>query len=63
MSGIRFTAYLTRAEREALRDAAHKEGTSENLLVRLALRRLFGLPLAVLPTDKTDETLTTTGAK
>lgn len=40
----RFTAYLP-GERELLHALAREEGTSENYLVRVAVRALVGLPV------------------
>lgn len=43
-AGGRFTAYLP-GERELLRELANEEGSSENYLVRIAVRALVGLPI------------------
>lgn len=46
MGGVRFTAWLTRDERTALRKLAREHECSENFLVRHALRSLlFGKPI------------------
>lgn len=39
----RFTAYLSKREREALRERAEQERSSENYIVRLALRAFLKL--------------------
>lgn len=41
----RFTAWLSHAERQKLRSMAQEYGTSENYVVRMALRSLFGMPV------------------
>jgi len=43
VSGTRFTAWLSDEERELLRELAHEQGSSENYIMRTALRRLLGL--------------------
>lgn len=40
----RFTAWLSVAERNKLRSMAAEYGTSENYVLRMALRRAFGMP-------------------
>lgn len=42
MSKERFTAWLSEEEREAIRAQAKRLGASQNLLVRLAIRKWFG---------------------
>jgi len=42
MSKERFTAWLSEEEREAIRKQATRLGASQNLLVRLAIRKWFG---------------------
>ena len=45
MNGIRFTAYLSADERGALAALAKQHGTSENYLVRLAIRKMVGFSI------------------
>lgn len=40
----RFTTYLSERERREISTAAASGGTSENFIVRLAIRAYFGLP-------------------
>jgi hypothetical protein len=42
----RFTAWLSNVEREAIRDKATEWGTSENWVVRMAIREAFGMDTA-----------------
>jgi DnaJ-domain-containing protein 1 len=44
----RFTAYLSERERDTLRERADELGTSENYLVRMALRSFLGLSTPVI---------------
>lgn len=39
----RFTAWLSAAERQAIRSRAQEFGTSENYVVRMAIRQALGL--------------------
>lgn len=56
MSGVRFTAWLDRDERKALRRIANEHGTSENFIVRVALRAfLFGQKVPSYLQQKDDE--------
>jgi hypothetical protein len=41
----RFTAWLSTQERDALKAKAKRLGTSENFILRLALRHFLGLPV------------------
>lgn len=51
----RFTAWLSDSERDRLRAAAKDNNTSENYIVRIAIRHLFGLPIpAILIEAHTD---------
>lgn len=40
----RFTAWLSFSERDKVRDEAARLGTSENYIVRMAVREYFGMP-------------------
>lgn len=51
----RFTAWLSARERQALRDTAHRLRTSENYVVRVALRQALQLDRKI-PTQTTDNT-------
>lgn len=42
---IRFTAWLSESERDALEDVAKEYGTSQNYIVRVAIRQFLGLDL------------------
>ena len=41
----RFTAWLSIAERNAVRSMAREYGTSENYVVRMAVRQLLNMPV------------------
>lgn len=45
----RFTAWLSIAERNAIRSQAREYGTSENYVVRMAVRSLLGMPVPSNP--------------
>lgn len=51
---VRFTAWLSEAERDRLDKAANEHGTSVNYLVRLAIRQYLGMPsqLSQVTNDK-----------
>lgn len=49
----RFTAWLSVAERNAIRSKARQYGTSENYVVRMALRQVLGLGAPENPATKT----------
>lgn len=56
---IRFTAWLSDAERQGVRELAEKYGTSDNYIIRLAVREQLGLPVPAgvvlqLPTTERD---------
>lgn len=55
MSKVRFTAYISQDEREGIKKLADKSGTSDNYVVRTAIRNILGLPVHVLHvTNDTD---------
>lgn len=39
----RFTAYLLEVERQGIRSVAYKHNTSENYVVRMAIRKFLGM--------------------
>lgn len=45
MAVQRVTAYLSLNERSAIRRIAQHNGTSENYIIRLAIREWLGLPI------------------
>jgi predicted transcriptional regulator len=45
MSGIRFTVWLSHEERARLRKLAELYGTSQNYIIRIAVRGMLDLPL------------------
>lgn len=49
----RFTAWLSIAERNAIRTQAQEYGTSENYVVRMAVRQLLGMPVPSNAANKT----------
>lgn len=52
----RFTAWLSITERNAVRTMAREYGTSENYVVRMAVRQLVNLPVpSNAPTGTADE--------
>ena len=51
----RFTAWLSVAERNALRSRAREFGTSENYVVRMILRQGLGLERPASPAIRTAE--------
>jgi predicted transcriptional regulator len=59
MSGMRFTAYLSDAERAALRRLAEHHHVSENYIVRLALRQYLQLSTVTHSRDLDPALLTT----
>lgn len=46
---VRFTAWLSEAEREGIRDMATMHGTSDNYMIRVAVRMMLGLPIQRVP--------------
>lgn len=49
----RFTAWLSVAERNAVRRMAREYGTSENYVVRMAVRQLLDMPVPSHPPQNT----------
>lgn len=41
----RFTAWISKEERRRLKEKADRMGTSENLILRFAIRRYFGMEI------------------
>lgn len=49
----RFTAWISKEERRRLKEKADRMGTSENLILRFAIRRYFGMEI---PEEAEDDT-------
>lgn len=54
---VRFTAWMSESERDAIDAVAKENNTSVNYVVRIAIRRLLGLPSPLLhvTTETKDE--------
>lgn len=52
----RFTAWLSKLERKKVRAEAAELGTSENYIVRMAVRERYGLPTHSTPREPPTET-------
>lgn len=53
---VRFTAWLSVAERNGISSMAKEFGTSDNYVFRMAVRKLLGMPVPTsTPRDPDDE--------
>lgn len=43
MSGIRFTTWLSESERDAIHQRATEQNTSDNYIIRMAIRAYLGM--------------------